>query len=162
MLGLIVKNENSQEREVVANVDVLDITKLMKDALVPARAGDVVTEDVDGITKTVELTEDSAKGKKIPIGRYSVTIATNGKQFQFFMLANMLPTTVTDYAGKKANITLVKEVLKEERVNTSNPDIKHPAGTVFVNCVKLEFVSDNKEQMAIELFAKLMANIPKM
>lgn len=173
MLDLVTVNENVKERQITANVTVLDISKLTQPALVPAREGDIIKEEVDGVLKEYQLTKETAVGKKVPMDRFSVTFSYPStelvggvevptvKQRQFFMLRNMLPADISNYAGKKANVTTIKEVLTEERVNINNPDIKHPAGTVFINCIKLEFMASTEEDL-MTMFAKLMSNRPTM
>lgn len=173
MLDLVQVSENAKEREIISNVTITDISRLNKPALVPAREGDIIREEIDGIIKEYKLSKETCIGKKVPMDRYSVsfTVPTmelvDGvmqevqKPYQFGVLRAYLPDDISDPIGRKANIILVKEVLTEPRPNASNPEIIHSIGHVFVNCVKVSFVSTRVDDM-LAVFAKLMSVKPTM
>lgn len=173
MLDLVSVNENAKEREIISNVTITDISRLNKPALVPAREGDIIREEIDGIMKEYQLTKETCVGKKVPMDRYSVSFSVpkmelvDGamkevqKSYQFGVLRAYLPDDISDYVNRKANVILVKEVLTEPRPNASNPEIIHPIGHVFVNCVKVSFAATKIDDM-LAVFAKLMAVKPTM
>ena len=173
LLDLVQVSENAKEREIISNATITDISRYNKQALVPAREGDIIREEIDGIMKEYQLTKETCVGKKVPMDRYSVSFwvpkmeIVDGKMkevkknYQFAVLRAYLPDDISDYVNRKANVILVKEVLTEPRPNASNPEIIHPIGHVFVNCVKVSFAATREADM-IAMFAKIMSARPVM
>ena len=135
-------SENNVEREVI-ECTILDVQRLVKIAKVPARIGDVVMENVDGVEKELKIeTEEQAKGFKIEIPRYTVTLKTPEGQHQFSMLETMLPKEPNILIGKRANAVLTARTLTEDVVN-ENTGKTYPKGMVQINCVKLTPIEHN-------------------
>ena len=146
---IAAESENNVEREVI-ECTILDVQRLIKTAKVPARIGDVVMENVDGVEKELKIeTEEQAKGFKVEIPRYTVTLKTPEGQHQFSMLGTMLPKEPNSLIGKRANAVLTAKTLTEDVFN-ENTGKTYPKGMVQINCVKLTEVANNEFEIVLK------------